>query len=390
MTLKNKIASLFILIVALADAIYLTYHHYLVSIVQPASKSFCSINSLIDCDKVALSDYSTILSIPVSTIGIFAYAFLLLAILVLKQKKGKQTFIRIITGMVFLFCLFELAVSIYPLGSICVMCCLLYLVTGVLFFVLKSKDESYGDGFRYFISIFEKMKLFAVMTMIFLTALGASYYLDFLIEDEMDQRVVLQMFNQSYTLIDKYENLASLKIDTLGSPIKGPAQAPIQIIEFSDFECPACQSFSKELNLLQQLQPEKISITFIHYPLDHQCNPSIKSPYHLMACKLAYSSFCAGEQGKFWEAHNAFFYAEEQWTEKAIERFLHDNAIDKTIFGRCMDERAPLAIAKDLERGKKIQLAYTPTIFINGKKVSDLAQNFADYKLIIEYLLEKQ
>ena len=114
--------------VALLDALYLTYHHYHINIMRPAVKSFCSINSFIDCDSVALSQYSTLMGIPVSSLGIFAYAFVLLSYVFLKNDCGEKIHLCLagILGLMFIFSLYELWISFFILKSVCLMCCVLY------------------------------------------------------------------------------------------------------------------------------------------------------------------------------------------------------------------------------------------------------------------------
>ena len=80
-------------------------------------------------------------------------------------------------------------------------------------------------------------------------------------------------------------------------PVKGPANAPITIIEFSDYQCPFCARVNPTLDRIRQTYPDKVRIVFKDFPL----------PNHPEAPKASEAAYCAGEQGKYWEMHDRLF-----------------------------------------------------------------------------------
>ena len=128
---------LFASFAGLLDSIYLTYHHYLINILHPETSSFCSINSVIDCDQVAISEYSWFLGLPTATWGIFGYLFCILMIghaIMLSRHKLQEYVSLVYSGVLLMaaFTLWEIYASIVILKTICIMCSILYVCIAVM------------------------------------------------------------------------------------------------------------------------------------------------------------------------------------------------------------------------------------------------------------------
>ena len=87
---------------------------------------------------------------------------------------------------------------------------------------------------------------------------------------------------------------------------KGPRDAAITIVEFSDFQCPHCAEAFPDLRKLVRSHSD-VRLVFRHYPLDSSCNASLPAPLHPNACLAAMAAECAGDQGRFWEYHDVLF-----------------------------------------------------------------------------------
>jgi hypothetical protein len=94
----------------------------------------------------------------------------------------------------------------------------------------------------------------------------------------------------------------SLKLD--GVPRKGPDNAAIKVVEFSDFMCPYCRNLAGAFESFLPQSGGRINLYFKNYPLDTECNSNLKQPVHVGSCLLARGGICAQEQGKFWPYHN--------------------------------------------------------------------------------------
>ena len=100
-----------------------------------------------------------------------------------------------------------------------------------------------------------------------------------------------------------------VSVDVTGDPSMGPANAPLQMIEFSDFLCPACQRSFKLNAIIVANHRHDARFVFKHYPLDMSCNDKISRTVHPGACQVAAASECAHLQGKFWPFHDLVFEA---------------------------------------------------------------------------------
>jgi len=165
----------------------------------------------------------------------------------------------------------------------------------------------------------------------------------------------------------------------------GPEDAPVTIVEFSDFQCPFCRQAASYLNDLRKRHGDKLRLVFKDYPLDSACNPHIGAQSHAMACKAAAIARCAGERGRFWEMHDAIF-ALPQLTDESLQ------ALSETFglgglggLGTCDGEEKILArIQADVEEGRKLGVSATPTLFVNGREALNREEGI---RTIVDHVL---
>jgi protein-disulfide isomerase len=160
-------------------------------------------------------------------------------------------------------------------------------------------------------------------------------------------------------LLPPYEQ-PKVAVDATG-PSKGPASAPITIVEFSDFECPYCVKAEPTVKALLAKYPEKIKLVYRDFPL----------PMHSRAPKAAEAAHCAGDQGKYWEMHEKLFANSEKLELANLKAYARDLALDGTKFDRCLDssEKASL-VEKNKKAGEEAGVSGTPAFFINGRPIS--------------------
>ncbi len=154
--------------------------------------------------------------------------------------------------------------------------------------------------------------------------------------------------------------------------VKGPADAPIKVVEFADFMCPGCQAASGALRTYFAQQGPDINLTFKNFPLEKTCNPGIGQTAHNGSCELALGSICASELGMFWEYHDQIF--SRAW-EVATRRDVIDNGVavgmNKAKLEACMaspDAKSKLAI--QVKEGFETMVQVTPTLVVNGRKLT--------------------
>jgi protein-disulfide isomerase len=141
----------------------------------------------------------------------------------------------------------------------------------------------------------------------------------------------------------------------------GPPDARVQLIEFSDFECPFCASFHKELKTLRQRYPKEIALSYVHFPL----------PGHRFAELAARVAECADAQGRFEAMHDVLFEQQRSFGLKPWGEFAAQAGVaDASAFESCIRGTEPLPrVAAGKQLSEQLGIRGTPTIFINGWKL---------------------
>jgi protein-disulfide isomerase len=147
------------------------------------------------------------------------------------------------------------------------------------------------------------------------------------------------------------------------SPVKGKANAPVTLVEFSDFQCPFCAQASKMPEEVLQAYPDKVTFIYKHFPLE-QIHPNAKG-----AAKAA----CAAQkQGKFWEMHDELFANSRALQAENLKNYAQKVGLDVQKFEA--DFNSPdceNAVAQDVATARQAQVSGTPTFFLNGKRVQN-------------------
>jgi len=187
------------------------------------------------------------------------------------------------------------------------------------------------------------------------------------------------------SLRPKYSARILLEVDRIevaeaGAPARGPAGAPVVIIEFSDFQCPFCSRVLPAIAQVEKVYGDQVRFVYRQFPLN----------IHPNAQKAAEASLCANEQGKFWQMHDAMFgdqgaLAVDQLKAKAAGLGL---AADQ--FNACLDSgKFAAQIAADLSDGQKAGVTGTPALFVNGRFISGAVPFEALAKVIDDELSRK-
>ena len=161
----------------------------------------------------------------------------------------------------------------------------------------------------------------------------------------------------------------------------GNPNAPLTIIEYSDFQCPFCARHSFET--FPQLKKEyvdtgKVKIVFKNFPL----------PFHQNAEIAAEASECALEQGKFWKYKENLFENQENLGVDDLKKCAQDLGLDTQRFNSCLDSKKyETEVKSDLQEGQIAGVSGTPTFFIDGQILVG-AQPFSEFQRIIEEKLK--
>jgi len=164
-----------------------------------------------------------------------------------------------------------------------------------------------------------------------------------------------------------------LELDDGVSPAKGSTHAAVTIVEFSDFECPFCSQVQSTLKQVMQTYGKDVRLVFKHMPLEGHRNS-------LPAARAAY---CAAEQDRFWQFHDALF-ASRNLSPALFEEIANDLGLGVPKFRACLEsEQSRTAIVKDIETARLFRIESTPSFIVNGKLIKG-ALSFTDFQKIIE------
>ncbi len=167
-------------------------------------------------------------------------------------------------------------------------------------------------------------------------------------------------------------------VDAVG-PSKGPANAPITLVVFSDFQCPFCGRSNGVVDRVLKNYGDNIRLVFRQFPLK----------MHREASRAAEASLCADAQGKFWAFHDLLFSNQSDLSQEALATHANALSLDVSKFGACLDSGAMAAkVQKDLSDGNRAGVDGTPAFFINGLMLSG-ARPETDFYDVIEAELKR-
>jgi protein-disulfide isomerase len=152
-----------------------------------------------------------------------------------------------------------------------------------------------------------------------------------------------------------------VSVDSPDSPSRGPADAPVTIVEFGDFECPYCGNLEPTVEKALVSYAGKVRLVFREYPLND---------IHPLAAKAAEAALCARDQGKFWELHDRMYAHQDALEVDDLKAAAAELGMDADSFNECLDSNMHAAeIQADTRAGDAAGVTGTPALFVNGRFV---------------------
>jgi protein-disulfide isomerase len=163
------------------------------------------------------------------------------------------------------------------------------------------------------------------------------------------------------------------------SPSRGPADAKVTIVEFSDYQCPFCSQAEPLLDQVMAAYPKDVKRVYKQFPL---------TSIHPNAMPASKAALAAGKQGKFWEMHAKLFANARELTPDNFKKWAGELGIDVPKFEKDMaSPEVQAAIDKDMQEAKAADVTGTPTIFVNGKRLQQRSMD--GFKAAIDPALPK-
>lgn len=337
--------------------------------------SFCNINSRVNCDVVLSSPWAWFLGLSVSKwalvfyLGLAGVAVASIRAERIRQRQTLTTWLFGLAGLGFAFSLYMAFVAFALLNTICLMCSALYVVSLGLFFttyrlraatrVLGNSGGAAGGEDRRVLQACLGAAVAMVVAAVWSVMGGGS-------EPRLDAAGIRA---QKAELYKWYQERPLLELSADGQA-RGPADAPVTLVEFSDFDCPHCAKLDNLLTQVIRAERLNVRLIFRHFPLSSDCNPAMQASVHPRACLAAVASECAGEQDRFWQYQHTLFANQGRFQRDELLGYARDLDLDIARFVECLGSEAARArVERDAREGAKLGIESTPTLFINGRRI---------------------
>jgi protein-disulfide isomerase len=163
-------------------------------------------------------------------------------------------------------------------------------------------------------------------------------------------------------------------------PSLGSAKAPVTIVEFSDFQCPFCLRAAPTLKQLRTAYGDKVRLVWKDFPL---------TQIHPEAFKAGEAGHCAAEQGKFWEYHDKLFSNQQALQPDDLKKYAASLGMDADKFNACLDTSKHAEVVRGgVAQGTMLGVNSTPTVFVNGRRVSG-AQPYEVFAAVVDEELSR-
>jgi protein-disulfide isomerase/uncharacterized membrane protein len=406
---RTLLASLLLLTAALLSIALLLKHH---GVGSPAD-AICGARETSGCDIVNQSPYAKLFGVPLAAIGLVFYLALAgaLALAALASDAARAGIAR----LVMLALSLSLAVDLTLLGvqavklqAYCALCILTYVMgAGALVILLGARRADLaaalapGEGKLALAGATVAGVSALVVAATYQIALGArpaspTALLGAGAEppaaasaaapgDELQRaRQEVQRLQSTIDDPQKLERYFSDKalrefdsgpvqsIDLTGVPVKGAKDAPIKVVEYSDFLCPYCRSLAESFSAFVPQTAGKVAVYYKQYPMDNTCNDTLRQQLHAGSCTISLGGLCAAEQDRFWPFHDRVFARQGQATSRQdLIKVAGESGLDAAAFGACLDRPATAErLRAHIREGTAAGVGGTPSVFINGRRVT--------------------
>ncbi len=341
----------------------------------------------VSCASVAKSIYARVLGLPVAIWGMGFYLITLLTIIsfwLSSQfiRPAIGVFLFWITGIGIFIDVTLLIVSTQIIKAICPLCLFTYAITFLLFittlvYLLKNRINPIRiiSLFKNIHPPHKKKKIslyFIIIGVILMTSMGISYAVNESLLFSKKEFITENKDKEIAAIVSKFSKQKKEKedIESIALYVSGASDAPVTIIEFSDFFCPYCRYLPSMLEQLVNDNPGKIKIMFINYPLDSDCNPYVASEKHPGACELAIGSICAEQQGLMDQYQKAAFENQnKELSGEMLRKILKQSGVSQADFLKCLSSATSKKIlSQHIGLSKRLGISLTPTLYINQKK----------------------
>ena len=366
--------SLFLSVGGIGLAGYLTVLHLGLLRGELLGGAVCGTSGAFNCHLVAGSTWSSFLGLPLSLWGALGYIGIFALSLLARQSTEWATHaMTLIVGLATVFVTIDvllLGVMVFVIHALCLFCLATYLVNLIILLLgVRSLGRSWPETLKHvgtslgaLVPSSQHPAAWLVWGTIAIGVLGVSGLHAATLFVSRGTLGSVQRQIREYL-----EKQTRVSVDVTGDPMIGQPTARLQIVEFSDFFCPACQRASKLNPIIVANHRHDAVFIFKHFPLDTSCNDQISHMVHPGACQIAAASECANLQGKFWPFHDLIFEKGHDYNMASLEGDVQRLGLDVAQLNACMASgQGMAAVKRDIAEGAKVNVSSTPTYIIDG------------------------
>lgn len=386
------------IVIGVAISWYLTAKHLELLSGQFEHSSFCSINSYLDCDSVNASEYSETAGIPVSALGLVFY--LAIAGLFFWRLIDSTARIKVLLINTLLFALgalFSLELlwhMLVDIKQLCLFCIVLDVVSLTLLTVNLANTIRAKRLLKISWSNFLRAAVFgdqgygiAMPLLITLVAMGMGSFVGYRANAKASQYEAMS----DEQIINRYNSTPQRNLEYREAAlVVGSPSAKIKIVEFADFQCPACKRASTYLGLMLSRYKNDVAFYFYNYPLNNRCNPKVPSSFHAVACEAAKAYLCvkASAPERALEMNHALFANQAKLAIDFFPKLAKEEGLEEVAYLACAKDKAiDDRLAADVSYANSIGIEGTPAVFINGREVHEF-RNQRYSNTLMQYLLK--
>lgn len=378
---KHLWATMILALTGVALSALLTHEFYQIRNGELGFRSFCNINQTVNCDVIAASPYAELFAgIPLSSFStgwFIAMAVLGLLAFLDDWRKDATKVLLVMAGFGGVMSVLYFAIMAMVLKTYCIYClgidAVNFALVAVLYFLRPRGSKNLPEPGR----------LKTVAGIVVGSLLVAIVFGKSMDSSSINSQTAREMADS----VLSSPQLSVAAGDEL--PSIGPKNAPITIVEFSDFQCPHCRLGAFMMNTVLNRYPSQVRLVFRNFPLDPSCNPLMQSSLHNTACEAAKTVLCANKQGKFKPVYEELFEKQNTLVPGKPAAIAQEIGLDTAQLSACTSsQEISIAVTRDIEEAKGLGIKATPTFFINGHKLEGVYPAPV-WNQIIEHLLRK-
>ena len=382
-------------LIGLITSIKLTVIFYESNYNPYALNSFCTINSLIDCDGVAKTPHAVFFGVPLAIWGLVLYTFILFMTYVDKLKnfkllkflevfKNPPSYIFAIGILAFFISMTLAFISIYEIKKICILCFFTYFLNLIIAIIAayktKKLDDLFVDCFKDFYAAIKVKKYLIAFLAVVVVGVSTLVYLS--------KSFVLAPHMKRISEFEKIRHMKSNPYKVSGN-VLGDPNGRVLVYVYSDFQCPACSMFNI---IIHRVAHDFKDVRIVHknFPLDNQCNKQMKLQMHPGSCLLAKYAIAAGYQNKYWDMNDLLFEKKPK-NEIELLNYAKEAGFDiEKLQEDVKTEQVAQQLQSELELANKNKLNATPVLQIGLKIIPGVTPYSEVEKILSEIGAQKR